>query len=37
MASLPEGIRFVLVNGEVVIDENEFSGKLVGRALHGPF
>jgi N-acyl-D-amino-acid deacylase len=33
----PEGIRFVVVNGEVVIDENEFTGKLAGRVLAGPF
>ncbi len=33
----PEGIRFVVVNGEVVIEESEFSGKLAGRVLRGPF
>jgi len=33
----PEGIRFVLVNGEVVIDESEFTGKLAGRVLRAPF
>jgi N-acyl-D-amino-acid deacylase len=33
----PEGIRFVLVNGEVVIDESEFSGKLAGQVLRRPF
>jgi N-acyl-D-amino-acid deacylase len=33
----PEGIRFVVVNGEVVIDESEFSGKLAGRVLRAPF
>ncbi|MGH7454632.1 MAG: N-acyl-D-amino-acid deacylase family protein, partial [bacterium] len=33
----PEGVRFVLVNGEVVIDESEFSGKLAGRMLRAPF
>jgi N-acyl-D-amino-acid deacylase len=33
----PEGIRFVVVNGGVVIDESEFTGKLAGRVLAGPF
>lgn len=33
----PEGIHFVLVNGEVVIDESEFTGKLAGRVLRAPF
>ncbi len=33
----PEGIRFVLVNGEAVIDESEFTGKLAGRVLRAPF
>jgi N-acyl-D-aspartate/D-glutamate deacylase len=33
----PEGIRFVIVNGEVVIDDGEFSGKLAGKILRGPF
>jgi N-acyl-D-amino-acid deacylase len=33
----PEGIRFVIVNGEVVIDEGEFTGKLAGKVLRGPF
>lgn len=33
----PEGMRFVVVNGEVVIDESEFTGKLAGQVLRGPF
>jgi N-acyl-D-amino-acid deacylase len=33
----PEGIGFVIVNGEVVIDEGEFTGKLAGKVLRGPF
>jgi N-acyl-D-amino-acid deacylase len=33
----PEGIRFVIVNGEVVIDAGEFTGKLAGRILRAPF
>ncbi|MCI0696220.1 D-aminoacylase [candidate division KSB1 bacterium] len=33
----PEGIRFVLVNGEVVIDDGEFTGTLAGRVLRAPF
>ncbi len=33
----PEGIRFVVVNGEVVVDESEFSGKLAGQVLRAPF
>jgi N-acyl-D-amino-acid deacylase len=33
----PEGIRFVLVNGEVVVEEGEFTGKLAGKVLRGPF
>jgi N-acyl-D-amino-acid deacylase len=33
----PGGIRFVVVNGEVVIDEGEFTGKLAGRVLRAPF
>ena len=30
---LPNGIRFVLVNGRVVIDEGEYNGTLAGRTL----
>jgi len=33
----PDGISFVLVNGEVVIDGGQFTGKLAGRILRGPF
>jgi N-acyl-D-amino-acid deacylase len=33
----PEGIRFVIVNGDVAIDEGEFTGKLAGRILRAPF
>jgi N-acyl-D-amino-acid deacylase len=33
----PEGIRFVIVNGDVAIDEGEFTGKLAGRVLRAPF
>ncbi|MCG3121389.1 MAG: D-aminoacylase [bacterium] len=33
----PAGIRFVIVNGEVVIDEGEFTGKLAGKVLRAPF
>ncbi|MDZ7288501.1 MAG: D-aminoacylase [candidate division KSB1 bacterium] len=33
----PEGIKFVLVNGEIVIDQGEFTGKLAGQVLRGPF
>jgi len=33
----PEGIRFVMVNGEVAIDDGEFTGKLAGRVLRAPF
>lgn len=30
------GVRYVLVNGEIVLDENGITAKLPGRALHGP-
>jgi N-acyl-D-amino-acid deacylase len=33
----PEGIRFVIVNGEMIIDDGEFTGKLAGKVLRGPF
>jgi N-acyl-D-amino-acid deacylase len=33
----PEGIRFVVVNGAIVIDNGEFTGKLAGRVLRAPF
>ena len=29
----PEGIPYVLVNGEPVVDQGEFTGKLPGRVL----
>ena len=29
----PEGIEYVLVNGEVVVDQGEFSGKMKGRVI----
>ncbi|MCB0297031.1 MAG: amidohydrolase family protein, partial [Calditrichaeota bacterium] len=29
----PEGIPYVIVNGEVVIDQDNFSGRLAGKAL----
>jgi N-acyl-D-aspartate/D-glutamate deacylase len=32
----PEGIPFVLVNGEIVIDSSRHTGKLPGRALRRP-
>jgi N-acyl-D-aspartate/D-glutamate deacylase len=32
-----KGIRFVIVNGDVAIDEGEFTGKLAGRVLRAPF
>ncbi|MCS7385517.1 MAG: D-aminoacylase [archaeon GB-1867-005] len=32
-AQYPEGIKFVLVNGEVVIEEGEHTGKLAGKIL----
>ncbi|MFP6766394.1 MAG: serine hydrolase, partial [Planctomycetaceae bacterium] len=31
-----EGMRFVLVNGEVVLDEGRYSGRRPGRVLRGP-
>jgi N-acyl-D-aspartate/D-glutamate deacylase len=33
----PEGILFVIVNGEMIIDDGEFTGKLAGKVLRGPF
>jgi N-acyl-D-aspartate/D-glutamate deacylase len=32
----PEGIDYVLVNGEVVIDQGKHTGARPGRVLHGP-
>jgi N-acyl-D-aspartate/D-glutamate deacylase len=32
----PEGISYVLVNGEVVVEKGEHTGKLVGKILRGP-
>jgi len=33
---LAEGMKFVIVNGEVVLDESQFTGKRPGRVLKGP-
>jgi N-acyl-D-aspartate/D-glutamate deacylase len=32
----PEGIDYVLVNGETVVDHGQITGKLPGRILYGP-
>ena len=29
----PEGIEYVLVNGQVVVDEGRYNGKKVGRVM----
>lgn len=34
--ALAEGMRFVIVNGTLVLDEGKFTGKLPGRVLRGP-
>ena len=33
---LPDGIRYVIVNGAVVMRDNQFTGAKPGRALRGP-
>jgi N-acyl-D-amino-acid deacylase len=33
----PEGILFVIVNGEVAVEQAEFTGKLAGKILRWPF
>jgi N-acyl-D-aspartate/D-glutamate deacylase len=32
----PEGIEYVIVNGEIVVDHGKITGKLPGRILYGP-